>query len=509
VIRALTSEQARAVETRAVAEQGLSLPALMRAAGSVVALEVMARVPDGDVVVLAGPGNNGGDGWVAARDLHAAGREVLVLTTREPSQLAEPAALAAAEAAASGVRWDVPVGPLNASDLSDASVVVDALLGIGGAGELRDPLGEWVTAANGSGAYLLAVDAPTGIDADTGTVVGIAFQADCTVTFTAPKLGLVQYPGAAFAGDIVVADIGIDPAFAESATAPEVWTAEEFAALLPLPASDTHKNLRGRVLVVAGSGAYPGAAILATRGAMRAGAGYVTLAVPEAVVPIAQAHLIAAPVVGLPQGRGHALSSAALDRVVALARDHDAVVLGPGLTVADGTAATVRGLVARLKKPLVLDADALNALVDAHELLDKRTAPTVLTPHPGELGRLLGVSISEVQADRVSSSAKLAGPNRVVVLKGAGTVTSSQSRQVVNTSGTPALATAGTGDVLAGVVGAFLAQGLDPFEAGALAAFVHGRAGEAAAAMLTPISVTAEDLPDFLPSAFAELMDEL
>jgi NAD(P)H-hydrate epimerase len=481
----------------------------MRSAGATVAAEVLARVPEGDIFVLAGPGNNGGDGWVAARDLHAAGRKVMVLTTREPSKLAEPAALAAAEAVASGVRWDVPVGSLTAGDFSEAAVVVDALLGIGATGELRAPLGEWVGAANESGAYLVAVDAPTGIDADTGAVLGVAFDADCTVTFTAPKLGLVQYPGAAFSGEIVVAEIGIDPAFADALTAPEIWTAEEYARLVPLPASDTHKNLRGRVLVVAGSGAYPGAAILATRGAMRAGAGYVTLAVPDAVVGIAQAHLIAAPVVGLPQGRGHALSSAALERVVALARDHDAVVLGPGLTVADGTAATVRGLVARLKKPLVLDADALNALVDAQELLEKRSAPTVLTPHPGELGRLLGASTAEVQGDRVSSSAKLAGPNRVVVLKGAGTITSGDGRQIINTSGSPALATAGTGDVLSGIVGAFLAQGLDPLEAGALAAYVHGRAGEAAAALLTPVSVTAEDLPDFLPQAFAELLNEL
>jgi NAD(P)H-hydrate epimerase len=273
-----------------------------------------------------------------------------------------------------------------------------------------------------------------------------------------------------------------------------------------MPAADAHKSSRGRVLVIAGSGAYPGAAVLATRGAMRAGAGYVTLAVPEGIVGIAQAHLLAAPVVGLPQGRSHAFSSAAADKALRLARDFDAVVLGPGLSQADGAAATARELVARLPIPLVIDADALNALVDAHELVARRTAPTVLTPHPGELGRLLGMPTAQVNADRVSSSAKLAGPGCVVVLKGAGTIISVEGRQVVNTSGSAALATAGTGDVLSGIIGALLAQRLDAFDAAALGAYLHGRAGEAAAADLTPMCVTSEDIPGYLSAAVGELL---
>lgn len=239
---------------------------------------------------------------------------------------------------------------------------------------------------------------------------------------------------------------------------------------------------------------------------MRAGAGYVTLAVPEPVVPVAQAHLLAAPVVGLPSARSRTFSSAAITPLLELAADYDAVVLGPGLTLADGAVAMVRGLVAKLQKPLVIDADGLNALVDAHSLLEQRIAPTVLTPHPGELARLLGVSSAEVQADRVSSSARLAEGDRTVVLKGAGTVVSAERRQVIITAGTPALATAGTGDVLAGIIGALVAQGLSGFDAGALGAHLHGRAGEAAAAELTPMCVTAEDLPEYVPTAYAELL---
>ena len=507
MIRALPAEQSRAVERRAVAEQGIELATLMRAAGAAVAEQIAERVPEGEVVVLAGPGNNGGDGWVVAHDLHARGRAVRVLTTREPRDLTGIAAEAAHGAIVAGVHWRAPAGALDADDLGDAEAVVDALLGIGAAGGLRAPLDSWVRAVNDSGAYVVAVDAPTGIDADTGAVPGDAVHAHCTVTFTAPKRGLVIYPAAALAGEVIVADVGIEPRFAADVVdAPEVWDEAEYAALLPLPIADTHKNARGRVLVIAGSGAYPGAAVLAARGAMRAGAGYVTLAVPDGIVSVAQGHLLAAPVVGLPQGRTHAFSSAAADKALALSRDFDAVVLGPGLSQADGAAATARALVTRLQIPLVIDADALNALVDAGELIEQRTAPTVLTPHPGELGRLLGMTAAEVNADRVSSSAKLAGAGRAVVLKGAGTVISADGRQVVNVSGTPALATAGTGDVLAGVIGALLAQRLEPLEAAALGAYLHGRAGEAAAADLTPMCVTAEDVPGYLPTAVAELL---
>jgi NAD(P)H-hydrate epimerase len=495
------------MESRAVAVAGVSLAELMRAAGEAVARELAQRIPDGPVIVLAGPGNNGGDGWVAARTLHMAGRTVEVLAVRSPDRLAGESARAAEEAIGAGVAWQVPADAPSPERLSAAHVVVDALLGIGTALPLRDPLPAWCAAANASGAYLVAVDVPTGIDSDSGRVSLDAIEAELTVTFTAPKLGLAVYPAAGHSGEVVVADIGIPQEFADIQDAPEIWSAEEYAALLPWPAADAHKNDRGRVLVVAGSGHFPGAAVLAARGAMRAGAGYVTLAVPDPIVHIAQAYLLAAPVVGLPSSRTRAFSSSAAEAVLELSADYDAVVLGPGLTLADGAIATVRTVFASLAKPLVLDADGLNALVDADGLIERRVAPVVLTPHPGELGRLLGTSASEVQNDRVFSSARLAGLDRAVVLKGAGTIVSGSQRQVIVTAGTPALATAGTGDVLAGVIGTLLAQKLGPLHAGALGAYLHARAGEEAAARLTPVCVTAEDVPEHLPYAVAGLLD--
>jgi len=507
MVRALTSEQARAIEDAAVAA-GADLAALMRAAGAAVAAEVTLARPDGAVAVLAGRGNNGGDGWVAARDLHASGRSVSVLSLADPGSLSGIAAQAAADAISAGVAWRMIGDAPFAVELSEAAVLVDAMLGIGASGPLRPPIDALVDAVNASGAYVVAIDLPTGVDADTGVVPGSAVRADITVTFTALKRGLVVYPGAGFSGELVLADIGIDPALADVASAAEVWSADEYAALLPRPRVDAHKNDRGRVLVIAGSATYPGAAILAAKGAQRAGAGYVALAVPASVAVIAQAHLLSVPVVGLPQGRVHSFSSVALEKALQLARDYDSVVLGPGLTLADGAVVTARGIVAGLKKPLVIDADGLNALVDAQELIRQRSAPTVLTPHPGELARLLSTTAEKVQADRIAASAVLATGNTAVVLKGAGTVISGAGRNVVNTSGSQALATAGSGDVLAGIIGTYLAQGLSPLEAGALGAYLHGRAGEAAASALTPNCVIAEDIPEFMPLAVAELLGE-
>jgi len=507
VLRVLTAAEIRSAEELATTGTGVTLTSLMAAAGNALAEVIVERVPAGEIVVVAGPGNNGGDGWVAAGVLHATGRRVSVVSLVAPDALTGDAAAAAAAAIGGGVTWthaEVPEG----ADLSAAAVIVDAMLGIGATGAPRPGVAAWVQALNESDAVLIGADIPTGVDADTGAVAGAVVHADVTVTFGAVKRGLVTFPGAGHVGDLVLADVGIPPHLMTPSTAPEIWTAEEYAALVPLPAADVHKNQRGRVLVVAGSGTYPGAAILAARGAARAGAGYVTLAVPEAIVSVAQGHLVSIPVVGLPGGRTGAFLSAALERLLRLAHDFDAVVIGPGMTLADGAVVTARGLVKRLAMPIVVDADALNALVDARGILEARTAPTVLTPHPGELGRLLSVTTAEVQRDRISSSAEMATAIHAVVLKGAGTVTSGGGRQVINTSGTPALATAGTGDVLAGVIGALLANGLDPLHAGALGAYVHGRAGEAAASVLTPLCVTAEDVLEYLPTAFGEVLGE-
>ncbi len=507
MIHALTSSQMRAAEEGAVAQNAAALGELMERAGSALARECSERVPEGRVAVLAGSGNNGGDGWVAARKLHEEGREVHVFSVTSLEGLSGIAADAAREAIAGGVVWSPhSQGGPSPADLARFGLAIDALLGTGISGPVRPELAQWIEACNATGAFVVSADVPSGVDADTGAVGGAAVQADVTVTFGAPKIGLVQYPGAGFAGEIVIEDVGIPHGLVVFEDAPEIWSVAEYRALLPLPSPDDHKNLRGRVLVIAGSGAYPGAAILATRGAQRMGAGYVTLVVPESAVAAARAHLTSAVVVGMPENPSRTFASKDAERILSLAREYDAAVLGPGLTVARGAVAVARALVSRLQIPLVVDADALNALVDATSLLAERSAPTVITPHPGEAGRLLGISTDAVQSDRIAKARLLALAGTTCVLKGAGTLVVGSGRCVVNTTGSAALATAGTGDVLAGIIGTLLAQGLEPLEAGVLGAYLHGRAGEAAAEALTPVCVCAEDVYEHLPDAVSELL---
>lgn len=504
---ALTAAQLRAAEVAAVAA-GISLSELMERAGLALAEAVGSSAPEGRVSVLCGGGNNGGDGWVAARALHEGGRVVLVIACVPPDDLLAEAAAAANAAIASGVAWTAPPDAAGVRDaLSGSSAAVDALLGIGLRDAPRGLVGDAVAVLRSSRIPVISADVPSGVEADTGRVPGAAVRADVTVTFTSLKPGLLIYPGAGLAGEVRVADVGVPPEATQLEGALELWDSGEYAGLLPLPPPEAHKNERGRVLVVAGSRAYVGAAALAARGALRMGAGYVTVAVPESVVRTMQAKLTAPVVVGLPEGHGGTLASKVADALADMAREHDAAVVGPGLTVAQGTVLLVRHLVRDLALPLVLDADGLNALVDAVDMLLARAAPTVITPHPGELGRLVGATPDEVQSDRVSFARRLAGPSRACVLKGARTVTAGGGRAVVTQAGNPGMATAGAGDVLAGMTGTLLAQGMTPFQAGALAAHLHGVAGDLAAASLTVTCMTAEDIPEYLPPAVKSLTE--
>jgi NAD(P)H-hydrate epimerase len=459
------------------------------------------------MLVLAGPGNNGGDGWAAGRLALAAGERVGVMSFADPDSLPEPARSAAAAAIAAGVPWE------RSSDLfsleralSATGLVVDALFGVGTRGMLREPYPAVVAAVNDAGVPVLAVDLPTGADADSGALMPVGIRADVTVTFGAVKRGLLQFPAAEAAGLVVVDEIGL-PALPEASGAVEVWDAEDLRELIPVPAPDAHKSTRGRVLVVAGSAGMSGAAILAASAAQRAGAGYVTLAVPASLLDVADAGVTSAVTVGLPETHRRALSEESVHMVLALAARCDAVVVGPGLGREDATVCAIRDIVAACERPMVVDADALNAVAGALELLEAREAPTVLTPHPGEAARLLGADTAEVNVDRYRSAERLQGTHRAVVVKGARSVIACDGRLAVNMTGNPGMATTGTGDVLAGVVGTLLAQGLGPYEAAVLGAYLHGRAGDLAALRIGPIGLIAEDLTPELPAAVRELIE--
>ncbi len=509
---ALTAEQVRDAEAAAVASGVTSLEALMERAGGALAAEVARRAPEGEIVVVTGKGNNGGDGWVAARALADAGRAVRVLACAPPDELTGPAAEAAHTAARAGVTWaDAFDGDSLPQALASARVVVDAVFGIGFTGAAREPYAsaiEAIAAAHEAGVLVVAADVPSGVDADTGAAEGPAVRASVTVTFSALKPGLLLYPGAARAGKIVIADVGL-PASTAPSGALEVWDPEDYRALLPGSKPDAHKGSRGRVLVVAGSHRFSGAAVLACAGAGRLGAGYVIAAVPSPVVSVVQSALPHVIVADVEAGADGGFGPSAAATVRELAADADAVVVGPGIGLGEGAVALVGELIDSVEVPLVLDADALNALGTewprALQAREGRGATTIVTPHPGEAARLLGIKPGDVQANRPAAARCLAGARRVCVLKGARTIVAGARRAAVTRAGNAGMATAGTGDVLAGMLGTLLAQGLEPYEAGVLGAYLHGRAGDRAAADLSETCLVASDLPAYLPAAVREL----
>jgi NAD(P)H-hydrate epimerase len=509
---ALTAEQVRDREMAAVDSGATSMKVLMERAGGALAAEVARRAPTGEIVVVTGKGNNGGDGWVAARALAEAGRAVRVLACAPPDELTGPAAQAAHTAARAGVAWAAAFdGDALLKALEGAAVVVDAVFGIGFAGTAREPYASAIAAmvaARDAGVLVVAADVPSGIDADTGAAQGPAVRASVTVTFSALKPGLLLHPGAAHAGKIAIADVEL-PVAQVPAGALEVWDPQDYRALLPATEPDAHKGSRGRVLVVAGSHRFAGAAVLAAAGAARMGAGYVIAAVPSPVVSVVQSalpHVVVADI-GADDGGGFGPSAAAAVR--RLAPHAAAVIVGPGIGLGEGAVALVSELIDGVEVPLVLDADALNALGTewsrALKAREGRGATTIVTPHPGEAARLLGIKPGDVQANRPAAARCLVGARRVCVLKGARTIVAGARRAAVTRAGNPGMATAGTGDVLAGMLGTLLAQGLEPYEAGVLGAYLHGRAGDLAAADLTETCLVAGDLPTYLPAAVREL----
>ena len=429
----LTAEETRRAEE---AHQG-SLDELMERAGAAVAELVLRQFP-GRVTVVCGKGNNGGDGKVCARVLREKGRDVQVVD---------------------GV-----------GDLGNPDVIVDALLGIGLKEAPREDAARMIDLINGSGRPVVAVDVPSGVNASTGEVAGVAVRATVTVTFGAAKVGLAVAPGRFHAGAVHIAPIGLRPREHEHALVPA-------SALLEVPRkrTDSTKYSAGSVLVVGGSRGLTGAPMLASLAAFRADAGYVAVAAPESTLPILETTLLEVVKRPLPEDSGGRLLPRSADAILDAAEKADAVAIGPGLGRSDGTVELVRILLERLDLPVVLDADALWELEPY-----ARAAPTVLTPHSGELARLLGTDAREVDAHRLDAVRRAASRyGAVVLLKGADTLIASPREGVlVATYGTPALATAGSGDVLTGIVAAFLAKGMDARLAAGAAAVAHGVAAE-------------------------------
>lgn len=486
----------RAADAWAIEEQGVPSLDLMERAGAQLARAVAELARGGRVLVLAGKGNNGGDGLVAARLLREEGREVDVVVLASLAELR-------GDAAANLERLPgEPPRPWDGRALGEAGVVVDALLGTGFSGVPREPVAGAIAAINAQDAPVVACDVPSGVDAATGEVAGEAVRADVTVTFHGPKIGLHVAPGAHQAGEVRAVEIGI-PRGAPGAGGAGLIS-ERVLELVPPRPRDGSKFTSGTVVVAGGSTGLTGAPTLAALAAMRTGAGYVQLAVPASAEMVFELKLTESMTHPLPERDGGHVAAGA-GRVAELAERAGAVVLGPGIGRGDGALAFARETARTAGAPLVIDADGLNAHAGRLEDLRERPAPTVLTPHAGELARLLDTDSADVGAHRLACARAAAQRSGcVVLLKGDDTIVAVPGGPVaVSRGATPALATAGTGDVLSGVIGTFLAKGLGAFEAAAAGALAHARAGREAAARHGPDHVIAGDVIDALPAALA------
>jgi ADP-dependent NAD(P)H-hydrate dehydratase / NAD(P)H-hydrate epimerase len=507
-MRLVGSAEMREIDRAAIEGFGIPSLTLMDRAGRAVAEAALELASTrGRFIVVCGGGNNGGDGYVAARLLRGAGRDARVLALVPGERLSADARAVREQAQRAGVPIDEG-GELSGIEAGVGDVIVDAIFGTGlaraPAGVFAEAIGR-IEQARVAGARVVAVDVPSGLSADTGRPLGSCVRADRTVTFAFQKRGLVLPPGAGFAGEVVVADIGIPHEAARRVPVGcELLDDVEARLLVPPRSRDAHKGDAGRLLVVAGSPGKTGAANLALTGALRGGVGLVTLAARAEVLPFALA--------GRPEAMSAILAGDGplglgdLQPLLALAGEADAVAVGPGIPRGPETAELLRRWLAECGKPAILDADALNALAEDAGALANLGVPLLLTPHPGEMARLCRTTVAEIQSDRIGIAAASARAwGATVVLKGARTVVADpEGPPAVVPTGNPGLATGGTGDVLAGLCGALLASGLPPPAAGRVGAFVHGRAGDVAAKRFGERGLVAGDLGDAIGAVWAD-----
>jgi hydroxyethylthiazole kinase-like uncharacterized protein yjeF len=488
--RLVTSDEMRGMDHEAIEGRGIPGYELMLRAGRGVADSILANfsdLEDARVVILAGPGNNGGDGFVAARFLNEDDmRPVVILVGTEPAKLKGDAARAHADWVK--VDGETLAAPDEAAwkrvrdELVEADLVVDALLGTGTKGAPRGLIGEVVEELEDVEAPVVAVDVPTGVDADDGRVEGACVNADLTVTMALPKRGHFFYPGRAFTGALEWVDIGIPDEILERGEGLRAYVieAEDVMERLPDREPEMHKGDRGRLLVVGGSAGLTGAVALSSRAAVRAGAGLVTAGVPLSLNDVLEVKLTEVMTLPLPELEARALSREAFDSIALFQPGRlTALAVGPGAGRHPSTRALIQRIIGEIDLPTVLDADGLNAFAGEADLLRSSAAGPrlVLTPHPGEFAALTGEDMGPILERRMETASKWARRLGVVmVLKGAPTVIADpESESVyVNPTGSEALATGGTGDVLTGLISGFLAQGLDPVDAAITGVFLHG-----------------------------------
>ena len=522
-MKVVTAAEMRRIDQETI--EGIGIPGivLMETAGSAIVRAIKRHYPTCQQIgIFAGKGNNGGDGIVIARQLAHVGRDVRIFLVSPPDSFTGEAQINLQIAKRLGLQIEeilTDTGSYGTGDvpttLASCELLVDAIFGTGLRGAVRSSIASIINAINSLPIPVLSVDLPSGLDADTGHPLGTCVQADRTVTIGLPKRGLLMHPGAELAGKLEVVDIGFPQQVVDAQNIKVNWTtATQASQWVPPRPSASHKGSYGRVLVVAGSTGMTGAAALASEAALRAGAGLVTLATPKHLNPILEGLLPEVMTLPLPETKAGSLALSATSAILEFAEKTKSVLaIGPGLSQHPETVSFVHQLVREnqergLSLRMVIDADGLNALAQDRNILSLLDRETVLTPHPGEMARLTGASVSTLEKDRIHTAQQFASEHSLtLVFKGAPTVSADANGDAwINSTGNPGMATGGMGDVLTGVIAGLMAQGIASETAAALGVYLHGLAGDIAAEALGRHGLIASDVLKAVPQAIASLI---
>lgn len=507
-MKVVTAEEMRRIDKRSIGEYGIPGLVLMENAGREVALFMIERygpLYGKKVAIISGKGNNGGDGFTLARHLYNRDVNVEVYLLGEAADIKGDAKMNLDILLKAAVPfYQVLTMKDLERPLKEADILVDAIFGTGLSSPITGLYAEAIEAINSTGKPVISIDIPSGVSSDTGEILGTAIRSDLTVTLGLPKRGILVFPGASYVGALKVAEIGIPRKVVEEEDIRvHLITKEDIKASLPKRRPDSHKASFGHLLVIAGSIGKTGAAAMTSLSALKVGAGLVTLATPVSLNDILELKSTEVMTLPLPETDDLTLSVYAEDILIEVLPKMTAAAIGPGLSTHPETMKLVRYLIGRTENPMVIDADGINALIGHLDILKDAKAPLILTPHPGEMARLLGKTSKEIQEDRIRIGQSFAIEHKVyLVLKGARTIISDPEGNVfINPTGNPGMATAGTGDVLTGMIGGLIAQGIELLTAAKAGVYLHGLAGDIAEEEIGEMGMIAGDIIDRIPRA--------
>ncbi|MCT4619262.1 MAG: NAD(P)H-hydrate dehydratase [Marinisporobacter sp.] len=515
-MKIVNGEQIKELDRLAVDEFCIPGILLMEHAGVAITEEVLKSVEkrkNKEVTIVCGLGNNGGDGFVAARHLFHKGIPVKVFITGNPAEIKGDAKINYDIIHKLNIDIQILIGVNNLKKFSDAvkscRVIVDGIFGTGLKREVDGLIGEIIQTINESGKKVISIDIPSGIGANDGAVYGTAVKADKTVVLALPKIGNLSYPGVDYVGEMILKDIGIPKKAIEKMQFNRNLITEDMVReIMPVRKRDTHKGSYGKAYIVAGSTGMTGAAILSCESALRSGAGLIKMPVPQSLNTIMETRLTEVITVPLPEFKRGVVGISDIEKILKTMEESNVIAVGPGSGRSRELEELLRNMLEHTSTPMVLDADALNALANRKEFLKLIKSQTVMTPHVGEMARLTGLEIDYINNNRIEVATDFAKKwNVVVILKGARTVVAGPKGEIfINITGNPGMATAGSGDVLTGIVTGLVAQGIDPLKAAAAAVYIHGTAGDLAAKKVGEYGLVASDIVKEVPFAIKEIV---